>query len=215
MLSIDIKNIEQARQLFGSPVVDNALRSMQNKLLAKSKTAISKAARQSYNIKARDLNKAIKLHRTRRADQPAFLIASGPRLSLIQFDAQETRIRGNDAIISRRALGKTGGGGLVSRKVRAGKKQKGVSVKVRKDRGRKLVKGNRGFGGFIAHANGRPQIFERLKKSRLPIEKLTGPAIAQMLGKNTDAVENVINSDAGRIFNHELDFFLQRALKNV
>ncbi len=230
MYEVTLEGIDEARKAFGNLPVDKALKSMRNKLAAKAKTAASRAIRQEYNIKARDLSANMEIRRAKSGNDPALLVAAGGPISLIYFDAQEIVIHGSDAIIRQRATGKNGSGGLVSRKTRAGKKARGVTVKVKKQR--KRVKGKYGHGGFIAtgqrgrapgrafsglfnvsqqkQGRGNIQLFERKKRDRLPIEKLTGPSIPGMLGKNLDAVTAVVKADASRIFNHELDFYISQ-----
>lgn len=235
MFELSISGIKEARAAVGDLPVEKALRSTRNKLAAKAKTATSKEIRKTYNIKARDLSANMIVQRARGVSDPAYLIASGPRISLIYFDAQETRISGSDAIISKRAIGKTGTGGIVQRRVRAGKKQRGVTVKVRKDNGRKLVKGKHGHGGFIAagrrgkvssssfgrlfnrseskQGRGNIQLFERQKQTRLPLDKLTGPSVSQMLNGKLDVVTELVRTDADHIFNNELDHFAAQLVR--
>ena len=233
MISVSLTGIDAARQALGPVVVNKAINSTLNKLAAKAKTEVSKAIRETYNIKARDLNAQLKINRARGAGSyEAELRATGPRFSLMYFDPQETVIRGGDAILTSRASGRNGSGGLISRKVTRGNRVRGVTVKVTNAGGRKLVKGPKGFGGFIAQGRrgqvgggnaralfnrsersqgrGNYQIFMREGKERLPIEKLTGPAVAQMLGKKASVIQDVINRDAARLFQHELDFFTRQ-----
>jgi hypothetical protein len=230
MISVNLTGIEAARQALGPVVVNKAINSTLNKLAAKAKTEVSKEIRKTYNIKARDLNAQLTVSRARGAGfYEATLSASGPRFSLMYFDPQEIAIRGGDAILTSRARGRDGSGGLVSRKVKRGSRVRGVTVKVKHAGGRKLVKGPKGYGGFLAQGRrgqlgggaaralfnrseakqgrGNYQIFMRQGKERFPIDKLTGPAVAQMLGKKASVVQDVINRDAARLFQHEFDFF--------
>lgn len=237
MTSITLTNISEARQLFGGAVVDKAIASTLNKIAAQAKTAVSQEIRKTYNIKARDLNSAMKVQRVKAGAHESYIIASGPRFSLIYFDAQQTIIRGNDAILTKRARGKNGTGGLFSVKTRKGKRQRGVTVKVRHDGGRKLVVGPKGFGAFLAQGNrgkrgggnsralfnrseekqgrGNFQIFIRQGRERLPIDRLTGPAVAQMLGQKAGVVQEFIDKESARIFSHELDFFSSKVIGRV
>jgi hypothetical protein len=237
VISLELTNIDEAKRLFGSDATDRALKSTLNKLAAQGKTAVSKEIRKTYNIKARDLNNAMKARRVKAGSHESYIIASGPRFSLIYFDAQETVIRGNDAILTKRARGKNGSGGLFSVKTRKGKRQRGVTVKVRHDSGRKRVLGQKGFGAFLAQGNrgkigggnarplfnrseekqgrGNFQIFMRQDRERLPIDRLTGPAVAQMLGQKASVVQDFINKESSRIFSHELDFFAGQVIGRV
>lgn len=206
MITIEITGVDAARQAFSSDTVDRATKSTLNKLAAQAKTAVSKKIRETYNIKARDLGAAMTVVNALSIDAGSQIIASGPRLPLIYFDAQETIISGSNAIISRRKSG-----GMASRSVRKGSKKRGVTVKVLNTGGKKFVKGPNNFGGFFASVGGSHQIFMRSKQSRLPIEKLTGPAVAEMLGKNTDIVQQFVISESARIFSNELDFYASKA----
>lgn len=208
MITIELTGAEAARQVFSGNIVDKALKSTLNKLAAQAKTAVSKKIRETYNIKARDLGTAMTVVNARSASDGAQLIASGPRLPLLYFDAQETIIQGNAAIINRRATGRNAVG-IASRRVRKGSKQRGVTVKVLNAGGRKAVKGPLGFGGFFAkgQSSGTHQIFMRARASRLPIDKLTGPAVPETLGKNVGVVQAFVNAESARIFSNELDFY--------
>ncbi len=206
MITIEITGVDAARHAFSSTTVDNAMRSTLNKLAAQAATVVSKKIRETYNIKARDLNTAIKVVKARSIEAGSQLIAAGPRLPLIYFDAQETIINGSTAIISRRKSG-----GLASRSVRKGNKKRGVTVKVLNAGGRKFVQGPNHFGGFFVGVGGSHQIFMRSRASQFPIEKRAGPAVAQMLGKHTDIVRQFVISESARIFSSELDFYASQA----
>jgi hypothetical protein len=231
-VSLSLTGIEAARQLFGPSVVHQALNSTLNKLAAQGKTAVSKEIRKTYNIKARDLNAQMTISKARPGAFESEIGATGPRISLMYFDPEQVTLSGGDAIITKRARGKSGGGGLYSRKVKRGGRVRGVTVKVRNDGGRKLVKGPKGYGGFIAQGRrgllgggnaralfnrsesrqgrGNFQIFMRQGADRFPIDKLTGPAVPQMLGKKAVVVQDFIKNESVRIFQHELDFFAAR-----
>lgn len=207
MITIEVTGVDAVRQAFSSDTVDRAIKSTLNKLAAQAKTAVSKKIRETYNIKARDLGAAMTVVNARSIDAGSQIIASGSRLPLIYFDAQEIKISGSNAIISRQKSG-----GIASRSVRKGSKKRGVTVKVLNAGGRKFVLGPSNFGGFFADAGGSQQIFMRSKSSRLPIEKLTGPSVAEMLGKNTDIVRQFVISESARIFSNELDFYTSRVV---
>jgi len=233
MISLSITNIDAARQTFGGDVVNKALQSTLNKLAAQGKTAVSKAIRETYNVKARDLHNAMTVYKTRPGSMESAIIASGPRLSLMYFDPEETVIRGNDAIITKRARGKNGTGGVFQVKVKKGRRVRGVTVKIRNDNGRVMLRGPQGYGGFIAQGRrgkmgggnarelfnrdearkggrGNYQVFMREGKERLPVERKTSLSVAGMLGQRKTVVQDLINAESARIFQHELDFFAAR-----
>lgn len=84
-------------------------------------------------------------------------------------------------------------------------KRRGVTVQVRKDRSRRLV-----AGGFVG-GKGRV-IFKREARSRLPIERLYGPSIPQMVS-NGFVINNatlLTGEDAAVEFNRQLELLLGR-----
>lgn len=66
------------------------------------------------------------------------------------------------------------------------------------------------IGAFVADIHGN-KVFTRKGKSRLPIERLFGPAVPQMLG-NQD-VKAFIESEAQKVFDKRLDHEIQRVLE--
>ena len=83
----------------------------------------------------------------------------------------------------------------------------GVSVRVRKDRGRKVIK-----GAFLAHdTNNRLRVFKREGKERLPIDRFFSISIPQMFNKE---IINKGFEDAKQTFEkefkHNLDYYLGR-----
>jgi hypothetical protein len=84
-------------------------------------------------------------------------------------------------------------------------KRRGVTVQVKKTGGRKLVKG--GFTGGKGKV-----IFQRTGDSRLPIERLFGPAIAQMVSNPTviEAALLLTGEDLAVEFNRQMEVSLGR-----
>jgi transcriptional regulatory protein LevR len=91
----------------------NANRSALNKVIAKAKTAASRAVREVYNIKARDLNKEIKIRRATNSNLRAILSLKTRRTSLTKFSPRRVKIN----------------------------KRFGVKVKIKRKEPPKLVKG--------------------------------------------------------------------------
>jgi hypothetical protein len=84
-------------------------------------------------------------------------------------------------------------------------KYKGVSVQVRKDRGRKVVK-----GGFMPGGN---YIAKRVGKERLPIKSKFGISVAHMAGN--EVVGNIallqVQEDASKEFDRYLQVLMDKA----
>ena len=99
-------------------------------------------------------------------------------------------------------------------------KKGGVSVKVRKDRGRKVVKGEYGKGGFfLKPKKGGEGIFERNpnEKNRFGRDKLVrlyGPDIIGMMKQEGyKDFENIVNDKFEKEFTSQLKFALDKKLE--
>jgi len=86
--------------------------------------------------------------------------------------------------------------------------KKGVSVKVRKDRGRKVIK-----GAFIAVGkNNNLQVFKRVGKERLPIESKKTLSIPQMFNENVlNKAKSAVEESYENEFKRNFDFYLGRS----
>ena len=62
-----------------------------NNLIAKGKTATSKKVRQVYNIKAKELNKHIKIRKANKSNKEARIIATGRPMKLYLFTTAASR----------------------------------------------------------------------------------------------------------------------------
>lgn len=78
-----------------------------------------------------------------------------------------------------------------------------ISIAVKKGGGKKVK------GAFMADVNG-PKAFMRVKKSRLPIRRLFGPSVPQMLGR--EEIVNVIEREGKQTFDRRLDHEINRIL---
>jgi hypothetical protein len=153
MISLELRNLKALKSAFDPKAVDNALTRAVKTASDRVRTQISRDVRATYNIKAGDIGKAVRVRQLRQADVPTgMLVYTGGRLSLAKFGARPKKIG----------------------------KRKGVTVQVRKGSGRSLVK-----GAFLgAGVNSQSQIiFQRIGQDRLPIRKLTGPAIPTMVSQ--------------------------------
>ena len=85
--------------------------------------------------------------------------------------------------------------------------KKGVSVKVRKDRGRRVIK-----GAFVAPDKGdHPRVFMREGKKRLPIESKHTLSVPQMFNKEIlDKAKREVEVNYEKEFKHNLDYYLGR-----
>ncbi len=83
--------------------------------------------------------------------------------------------------------------------------RKGVSVKVRKDRGRKLIK-----GAFLARGvMGNLQLFERVGAERLPIVSKKTISVPQMFNKEIlEKAKKEVEANFDKEFKHNLYFYM-------
>lgn len=150
-----------------------ALVSTINKTIAKGKTAASREVRKIYNIKAKDLSKAVKVVKAKFGKISGAHVVVGKRLRLYYFGAKQNK--------------------------------SGVSVRVRKDSGRKTI-----TSAFIATMpSGLTNVFRRTTSKRLPIKSLTTVDEAGMYDKEGEkSFDKTVNREIYKIFEHELDYRL-------
>lgn len=184
MIEIKTTNIDQLKRNFDPKIVDRALHLSNRKTAQKARTQISKLVRDTYNIKAADIGKTVSIKRKSGKDTDIMLFYVGQRISLKYFDARQVRNIGGASVTTYRAKN-----GFASRRSTRKSKSTGVTVRIRKDKGRESVFALERFGGrnerikaFMAAGKGSNlQVFARDGVKRLPISKLTGPAVAQMV----------------------------------
>jgi len=81
---------------------------------------------------------------------------------------------------------------------------KGVTVRVKKTEGRKLIR-----SAFIRARGSKEHVWRRLGKERLPIEPLFTVSPAKMFEKEGErAFRQMVEKEFGPMFKHELDFYL-------
>lgn len=200
-------DIEQLKKIYDPALVDRALKLTNSRTAARARTHISREVQKVFNVKARDIKANSSIKRMTNGDSDVMLFYEGRRLSLMYFDAREIKNhKSGRAITTKRRKG-----GLVSTAAKRRSKKTGVTVKMRKDRGREKVTGLDRFGGknadnhaFMAQGvrgksgggfarglfnksnakqgRGNVQIFVRDGDGRTPLTRLTGPSIPQMVG---------------------------------
>jgi hypothetical protein len=82
--------------------------------------------------------------------------------------------------------------------------RKGVTVKVKKSRGRSVVE-----GGFIVESLG-GHVFIRKGKARLPISKLWGPSVVKQVEQDPERYQDFIDDTYRRRFNEQFNFELSK-----
>ena len=183
-MDVTLTNIDALRKAFDPKLVKTALDRAIRTAADRVRTQISRDVRERYNIKAGDIGKAVTL-RAVNSDGvlQRLLVYTGGRISLARFGARPRVVRGGR------------------------RKYKGVTVQVLKSEARQMVKGGFLAKGRNAKEDTPQQIFQRTGDSRLPIRKLTGPAIPTMvankaiLAKVNDTATDVLNKEFTRQMN--------------
>lgn len=171
------------RKRLDPKLIDKALNSAMEKTAKKVRTHIKSQVRERYNIKAGDIAKAVKIKKVFGRDGGRLIAYSGGYIGLDKFGARSKRVK------SARGW------------------RRGVTVQVRKDRGRKLVK--RGFLGHGANNNG-PFIFTRKGATRMPIRRRYSLSIPRMVGAQltVQSVNEKVGQELPKEFAHAMDYFL-------
>ena len=177
LLTFEGKTPAQLRKIYDPDIIQKALITAMNRATMKTRTEVSQKVRSIYDIKAGDISKRVSIRKQQHRDIVRYLLYRGPAEGLEKF-----KPRGKNIRVGTRRL-------------------RGVTVRVRKDRGRKLVK-----GGFLAAISG-TKVFKRKGLPRLPIRKLVGPSVPHMVGKKLVVVA------AQDKFHHEVDIEFDRAMQ--
>lgn len=181
MITVTAENLEAVQKaLSGTPKkVNQVLSRAVNRAVTNVKSNISKKVRENYIVKPADVKDSLKITRATSNNPVAIVRSTGKKISLTKF-----RIKPSDA--------------------RPKKPPKnGYQVQVKKSEGYKTVP-----RGFLAYAKGSLGFFQRTGSSRMPIKRLMGPSIPEMIGhKDTIAyIESEANSMLNERIKHELEY---------
>ena len=183
-------NLDELKRAYDPALVDKAAASTIKQLQAKASTIISKAVRDRYNVSASAMRSALKQSKVvfQGGVPVGYNIYLSKRISLSYF-ATNARPKVKTA-----------------RGIRYG-----ARTKLYKNKRPEMVKG--GFFG-TARTSGSGQIFQRIGDKRLPIKKLTGPAISQMVGGGLplQALDNLIKEEGDAKFAQNLEHFMQKQM---
>ena len=189
-LEFKFENIEGLKRVYDPAVVEKAALATVKQLQAKAATATSKAIRDRYAVSASAVKSALKPRlRVDPSGVPTgYLIYLSKRISLRYFATKAV-----PKVKTKRGI------------------RYGARVKDRKDRPTRIVPG--GFFG-TAKTSGSGQIFQRIGTSRLPIRKLTGPSISQMMSGRAaiDALNDLVRKEGDEKFANNLDHFMQKQI---
>lgn len=183
-LRFELTDFKSIRNKFDPKTVDRALNLALNVASRKARVQISKDVRETYTVKARDLTKAVSIKKitSGRGRYARLVLYRGNVLGLDKFSPTKRVIRTD-----------------------AGKRR-GVSIRIRKDRGRKIVR-----GAFSADVHG-VKVFRRTSEARPPIKRLFGPSVPQMVSNKLviDQVSRDVNINLAAEFNRQMIRLTQR-----
>jgi len=185
-MSIQLSHdLDKLSRIFSGEKIEKARNIAANKTANKARTAVSTAIREQYSVLARDVSKTVKL---RKGDQigERVLLYTGARIGLDKFSPK-----------------------VVLNKARSDRKASSISVKIKKKGPRKVLKGRRGFGAFMADLNGE-KIFMRKTRNRLPIRRLTTISVPDMVLHNSvlTAFEKTVEKEYPIQIERALDYQL-------
>ncbi|WP_447043965.1 phage tail protein [Vreelandella sp. H-I2] len=192
-LQFDIRELQQLRQRFDPKDVEKALGWAVNATAKKAATQISKDTRQRYTVSAGDIRKRLKIERYLR-DVDRAILYTGRRLPLVQFKPSERWVSVNP---KRRVQSGPRKGSLARRR--------GVTVRVRKDKGRQQVQGGWLAKGHILRRK------ERSDPQSQPIKRF-GPSIPEMVDSPQviEAAQELVRKDLPQQFNDRMDYLLNK-----
>jgi len=192
-LQFDVRELQELKQQFDPKDVEKALSWAVNATTRKAATEISKKTRQRYTVSADDIRKRLRIERYRR-DVDRAILYTGRRLPLVQFKPSERWVSVNP---KRRVQSGPRKGSMARRR--------GVSVRVRKDKGRQLVQ-----GGWLAKGH----ILRRKDKGDTQSQPIMrfGPSIPEMVDnpKVIEAAQDLVRKDLPQQFNDRLNYILNR-----
>lgn len=191
MIKFDIKQLQELRKTLDEKSVNTALRWTLDALTRKARTMISREVRKTYNIKASDVSATVKIQRFDR-DASRLLLYAGGKIPLEQFKPQVKNVR---VTVEHHISGK-----------RFQRTYQATTLKVRKDRGRRLAKG--------AFYHGK-SVMRRSNKDRGGFDsdqafKQYGPSIPGMVGHSSvlEQFEEMLRTDVGPTFSNRLEYIL-------
>ena len=185
MLTFSFENFEEVKRSFDPKVLQKALNTTITRTATRAQTEVSRAIREVYNVKASTIAEVVTRNVRRTSESTvAVLQYRGGALPVDRFASSVRTIR-------------TPRGKRVA-----------VSARVRKDRGRQVVR-----GAFPLRGREGPTM-ERTGDDRLPIERVFRLSVPQMLNEQAGIVPRVqdfIERTANIELNRNLRFFEARA----
>ncbi|SDF72740.1 hypothetical protein SAMN05216571_101410 [Onishia taeanensis] len=189
----DIRDLQRLKDRHDPALVERALRRSLDATSRKAATHISRDLRGTYAIKARDVQRRLKIERVRR-DATRALVYVGRRLPLEQFNPKRRWV----SVEPRRKVKSGPRKGSLARR-------RGATVRVRKDKGRQVVP-----GGWYAkdHILRRADADDNASDPRIQF----GPSIPGMVAHpaTINSAQELVRRELQREFNGRLEHLLQQ-----
>ena len=191
MITIEFPDdLQEMKRQLAPEMLQKANKSALKATQRKTATFISKVVRKEFNVTARAIADRLKLS-LGRGDTEAYLNYVGTRIGLINFSGQFRKVRTNAGV------------------------RLGATAKVKRTSRRYVTP-----GGFIAQGNnGNVHIFQRMsrrQKERMPIRKMTGPAIPQMVAQQEvlDEAAKFVEREFPKDLSNRIDYFLRKQFES-
>lgn len=189
----DIRDMQRLKARHGSRIVETALRRSLDATSRKAATHISRDLRGTYAIKAKDVQRRLKIERVRR-DATRALVYTGRRLPLEQFSPKRRWV----SVDPRKRVRSGPRKGAWARR-------RGATVRIRKDKGRQIVP-----GGWYAkdHILRRADADDNASQPRIQF----GPSIPGMVAhpSTIDSAQDLVRRELPREFSGRLEHLLQQ-----
>lgn len=196
MIEFKLENLDQLREVYDPKIVDKALTRSINRIAVRARKKVSQTVRAEFNIKARDIAKALRFKRAKSGSNEAVLMYAGSRIGLHKFGMRTRTVKVKTS--------------------RYGRTRQQVRVKVRKTsaltpavgRVNVLFKGSHVTQGFESQG----RIYARKGKGRYPLMFLKGPSIPAMVDQDTvlNEVQALMNEEFAKEFERNMEFYLMR-----
>jgi hypothetical protein len=192
-LQFDVRELQELKQQFDPKDVETALKRAVNAASKQAATRLTKETFNRYDVKSGDIRKRLRIERYRR-DVDRAVLYTGRRLPLVQFKPTERWVSVNP---KRRVQSGPRKGSMARRR--------GVSVRIRKDKGRKLVQ-----GGWLAKGH----ILRRKDKGDTQSQPIMrfGPSIPEMVDNPQviESAQNLVREVLPKEFSRSLDYILRK-----
>jgi hypothetical protein len=184
MIDIELKNLLKVQKaLKDQPKKINLVLSRAiNRAATNAKANMAKKVREQYVVKAADIKDTIKITKATSQKPVAEVRSVGKKINLTKFKTSPHEPRPKNP------------------------PKGGYKSQVKKEGGLKAVP-----KGFLVNVRGTLAMMQRVGKERLPIKRLMGPSVPEMIGRKN--VIEWVETEAKSMLNNRIDHELKRILE--